>query len=184
MSLERQVRAKLASKRDPEREKEAQAWIETVLGAKFPPTDAFEDVLKDGTVLCQVINKLKPGSVPKINTSGGQFKMMENITNFQAAIKAYGVADIDVFQTVDLWEKKDIAQVVSTLFALGRETYRHPEWTGPKLGPKPSEECKREFSDEVLNAGQTIVGLQAGSNKGATQAGQNMGAGRKILLGK
>lgn len=36
-------------------------------------------------------------------------------------MKAYGVADIDVFQTVDLWEKKDIAQVVSTLFALGRE---------------------------------------------------------------
>lgn len=41
--------------------------------------------------------------------------------SFQAAIKAYGVVDIDVFQTVDLWEKKDIAQVVSTLFALGRE---------------------------------------------------------------
>ncbi|KAG5897034.1 hypothetical protein JTB14_021755 [Gonioctena quinquepunctata] len=87
MSLERQVRAKLASKRDLNQDKEAQVWIETILGAKFPP-----------------------GSVPKINTSGGQFKMMENINNFQAAIKAYGVADIDVFQTVDLWEKKDIAQ--------------------------------------------------------------------------
>lgn len=70
----------LASKRDPEREKECQGWVETVLGAKFPPSEAFEDVLKDGTVLCQLINKLKPGSVNKINTSGGQFKMMENIT--------------------------------------------------------------------------------------------------------
>lgn len=29
-----------------------------------------------------------------------------------------------------------------------------------------------------------MVGLQAGSNKGATQAGQNMGAGRKILMNK
>ncbi|CAB3228299.1 unnamed protein product [Arctia plantaginis] len=184
MSLERQVRAKLASKRNVDQEKEAQEWIETILGAKFPPGEAYEDVLKDGTVLCQLINKLKPGSVPKINTSGGQFKMMENITNFQGAIKAYGVPDIDVFQTVDLWEKKDIAQVTNTLFALGRETYRHSEWSGPYLGPKPSEECKREFSDEVLQAGKTVIGLQAGSNKGATQAGQNMGAGRKILLGK
>lgn len=70
----------LASKRNPEQEKEAQEWIESVLGAKFPPKEAFEEVLKDGTVLCQLINKLKPGSVPKINTSGGQFKMMENIT--------------------------------------------------------------------------------------------------------
>ncbi|CAH4033422.1 muscle-specific protein 20 [Pieris brassicae] len=184
MSLERQVRAKLASKRNPDQEKECQGWIETILGARFPPGEAFEDVLKDGTVLCQLINKIKPGSVNKINTSGGQFKMMENITNFQGAIKAYGVPDIDVFQTVDLWEKKDIAQVVSTLYALGRETYRHAEWSGPYLGPKPADECKRDFSDEVLKAGQTMIGLQAGSNKGATQAGQNLGAGRKILLGK
>ncbi|KOB51794.1 Muscle protein 20-like protein [Operophtera brumata] len=80
MSLERQVRLKLASKRNPEQEKEAQAWIEGVIGAKFPPGEIFEDVLKDGTVLCQLINKIKPGSVNKINTSGGQFKMMENIT--------------------------------------------------------------------------------------------------------
>lgn len=64
------------------------------------------------------------------------------------------------------------------------QTYRHSEWSGPYLGPKPAEECKREFSDEVLQAGKTVIGLQAGSNKGATQAGQNMGAGRKILLGK
>lgn len=39
---------------------------------------------------------------------------------FQKALKDYGVDDVDVFQTVDLWEKKDIAQVVTTLFALGR----------------------------------------------------------------
>lgn len=64
------------------------------------------------------------------------------------------------------------------------QTYRHPEFSGPNLGPKPADECKRDFSDEVLNAGKTVIGLQAGSNKGATQAGQNMGAGRKILLGK
>lgn len=65
-----------------------------------------------------------------------------------------------------------------------QQTYRHSEWSGPYLGPKPADECKRDFSEEVLKAGQTIVGLQAGSNKGATQAGSNMGAGRKILLGK
>ena len=71
-------------------------------------------------MLCQLINKLAPGSVAKVNTSGGQFKMMENINNFSKAIKVYGVPDIDVFQTVDLWEQKDVSQVTSTLFALGR----------------------------------------------------------------
>jgi len=184
MSLERAVRAKLAGKRDANQEREAQEWIETVLGEKFPSGVAFEDHLKDGQVLCKLINKIAPGSVPKINSSGGQFKLMENINNFQAALKNYGVSDIDVFQTVDLWEKKDIAQVTSTLFALGRQTYKHPEWKGPYLGPKPSDECKRDFTEEQLRAGESIIGLQAGSNKGATQAGQNLGAGRKILLGK
>jgi len=184
MSLERAVRAKLAGKRDPEQEKEAQEWIESVLGQKFPPGEAYEDVIRDGQVLCKLMNKLSPGSVPKINSTGGQFKMMENINMFQQALKNYGVADVDVFQTVDLWEKKDIAQVTTTLFALGRTTYLHPEWPGPYLGPKPAEECKREFTEEQLRAGETIIGLQAGQNKGATQAGQNLGAGRKILLGK
>lgn len=69
----------LAGKRDIAQEQEAQGWMETVLGAKFPPGEKYEDVLKDGTVLCQLMNKICPGSVPKINTSGGQFKMMENI---------------------------------------------------------------------------------------------------------
>ena len=99
---------------------EAQEWMEAIIGTKFPTSETYEDVLKDGTVLCQLINKLAPGSVAKVNTSGGQFKMMENINNFSKAIKAYGVPDIDVFQTVDLWEQKDVSQVTSTLFALGR----------------------------------------------------------------
>ncbi|XP_046395064.1 muscle-specific protein 20 [Ischnura elegans] len=184
MSLERAVRAKLAGKRDPEQEKQAQEWMETILGEKFPKGVAYEDHIRDGQVLCRLMNKISPGSVAKINSSGGQFKMMENINLFQQALKAYGVADVDVFQTVDLWEKKDIAQVTTTLFSLGRQTYKHPEWPGPYLGPKPSDECKREFTEEQMRAGETIIGLQAGQNKGATQAGQNLGAGRKILLGK
>lgn len=60
-------------------EKEAQEWIEAILGKKFPPNELFEDVLKDGQVLCELMNKISPGSVSKINSSGGQFKMMENI---------------------------------------------------------------------------------------------------------
>lgn len=63
-------------------------------------------------------------------------------------MKAYGVADIDVFQTVDLWEKKDIAQVVSTLFALGREVRTLGVWNvvdfkgiSSKLARKPEKSC-------------------------------------------
>lgn len=110
--------------------------------------------------------------------------MMDNLSQFQKACVAYGVPDVDLFQTVDLWDRKNIAQVTMTIFAIGRTAYKHPEWRGPWLGPRPSEENRRDWSEEQLRAGETMIGLQAGSNKGATQAGQNIGATRKILLGK
>lgn len=91
---------------------------------------------------------------------------MENVQNFQKALKEYGVPDIDVFQTVDLFEKKDIGTVTNTFFALGRAVWKDPNWKGPKLGPKPADLNERDFSDEQLAAGQTIIGLQAGQNKG------------------
>lgn len=184
MALERQVKAKRDGKRDPAQEKEAQEWIESILGEKFPAGAAFEDLIQDGVVLCRVINKLKPGAIPKINEAGGQFKLMENISNFLKAAIAYGVPEQDGFQTVDLWEKKDIANVTKCLYALGRTTYKHAEFKGPYLGPRPSEECKREFSDETTAAGKAVIGLQAGSNQGASQAGSNLGASRRIILGK
>jgi len=130
--------------------------MESVLGEKFPASLDFEELLHDGKVLCRVMNKLKPGAIPKVNESGGQFKMMENINNFQKAIQEYGVPKIDIFQTGDLYEKKDISQVTTCVFALGRATYNHPEWTGPRLGSKPSTENKREFSDEVTAASKAV----------------------------
>ena len=53
-------------------------------------------------------------------------------------------------------------------------------WNGPKLGPKPAEENKRNFSDDQLRQGEAVLGLQAGFNKGATQAGMTFGKNRMI----
>ncbi|XP_033214573.1 muscle-specific protein 20-like [Belonocnema kinseyi] len=174
----------VAGKREVEKEAEAQQWIERVIGERFPPGFAYEDALRDGVILCRLMNKLQPGIITKINTSGGDYKMMDNLNQFQKACVKYGVPDVDLFQAVDLMERKNIALVTNTIFAIGRATYRHPEWRGPCLGPKPSEENKRYFTEDQLRAGEAVIGLQAGSNKGATQSGQSFGATRKILLGK
>ncbi|KAF7282907.1 hypothetical protein GWI33_001809 [Rhynchophorus ferrugineus] len=173
----------VAGKRDPDQEREAQAWIESVIGERFPPLP-YELALRDGIILCKLMNRLQPGIITKINTSGGDYKMMDNLSQFQKACVKYGVPDVDLFQTTDLWDQKNIALVTTTIFAIGRTCYKHPEWRGPFLGPKPSEENKREFTESQLRAGEAIIGLQAGSNRGATQAGQNFGASRKIILGK
>jgi hypothetical protein len=174
----------VAGKREPDQEAEAQAWIEAVVGERFPPGVPYEDVLRNGVILCKLMNKLQPGIIPKINTSGGDYKMMDNLSQFQKACTAYGVPDVDLFQTVDLWDRKNIALVTVTIFAIGRTAYKHAEWRGPWLGPRPSEENRRDWTEEQLRAGEGMIGLQAGSNKGATQAGQSFGATRKILLGK
>lgn len=44
---------------------------------------------------------------------------MENIAAFQNACKALGVRESDVFQTVDLWERRNLNQVTNCLSALG-----------------------------------------------------------------
>lgn len=47
--------------------------------------------------------------------------MRENVALFLKAATDYGVAANESFQTVDLFEKKNIAQVTITIFALGRQ---------------------------------------------------------------
>ena len=46
---------------------------------------------------------------------------MENIANFTRAIKTYGLSDAETFQTVDLYEKMNLHQVILCIFALGRK---------------------------------------------------------------
>ncbi|KAG5671080.1 hypothetical protein PVAND_001294 [Polypedilum vanderplanki] len=172
----------IAGKRVPEEEAEAQNWIETLLGEKFP--DNFENSLRNGILLCKLMNRLHPGIIQKINVSGGDYKMMDNISQFQRAAQYYGVPEVDLFNANDLFEQKNINLVTQTIFALGRACYKHPEFKGPYLGPPPATENRREFTEKQLRAGEGMIGLQAGTNKGATQTGQNFGAGRKIILGK
>ncbi|KAL0108012.1 hypothetical protein PUN28_014939 [Cardiocondyla obscurior] len=155
--------------RNKEQETEVLAWIEAVLGEKLPPGN-YEDILRDGVILCNLINKLAPGSVKKIQTKGTNFQLMENIQRFQAAIKAYGVPQEEIFQTADLFERRNIPQVTLCLYALGRITQKH-EWTGPSLGPKMADENKRTFSEDQLRASEGHLNLQMGYNKGASQAG-------------
>ena len=138
-----------------------------------------------------MMNKISPGSVAKFKQSGPAFLLLENVQAFLAAIKKYGVPDEEVFQTPDLFEARNIPQVTLCLYALARTTQKHPEYNGPKMGPKMATENKRNFSEEQIRQGRDgQVGLQviflflfihsyiyhfplhqAGSNKGASQSG-------------
>ena len=109
--------AELAEKReanyDHRAEQEAQEWMEAVIGEPF--AEDFGEELRNGRKLCLLINAIKPGAVRKVNESRMPFKQMENISNFLRACRAVGVAEHSLFETVDLFEGKDLGLVVRCL---------------------------------------------------------------------
>ncbi|XP_074604319.1 muscle-specific protein 20-like [Brevipalpus obovatus] len=141
----------MASKRDPELETKILKWIGEIIGEKVPPLGgmSYEETLADGVILCKLMNKLKPDSVKKFDQEPKHaFNIVENIHKFVKAAKEYGVGDDDVFQTVDLTEKRNIPMVTATMIALGRACHQHPEFKGPHIAAKPAEANPRKFSDK------------------------------------
>ena len=82
-----------------------------------------------------------------------------------------------MFQTVDLYEAQDPNAVLICLSALARKADKFGK---PSVGPKESQAEKRNWTEEQLKQGDAIIGLQMGSNKGATAAGINMGNHRHM----
>ena len=46
---------------------------------------------------------------------------------------------------------------------------------------RKAQENRRDFSDDQMKAGKNVIGLQMGSNKGASQQGMSYGSSRQIL---
>ncbi|XP_022109725.1 muscle-specific protein 20-like [Acanthaster planci] len=179
--LERKSRATYAERLD--KELECRAWIEAITGEELEPVesgwDNFSAALKNGVILCKLINVISPRSVKKIHDSKMEFKMMENIGNFLTACESIGVQKADLFQTVDLFEGRNMNSVLTGLEALGRKA-QQIGFRGPTFGAKPSSENKREFSEETLKAGQNVIGLQMGTNQGANRSGISYGSRRQV----
>ena len=129
-------------------EAEALAWIEEVTGRKRDGAP-IEEWLHDGTILCELINAIKPGSIRKILTSPMPFKQMENINAYTEACKKVGVPSQDLFVTVDLFEGKNLPAVVRNLHSLGRVAQQRG-FSGPSLGAKLSTRNARQFSEEQM----------------------------------
>ncbi|XP_075049257.1 transgelin-2 [Mixophyes fleayi] len=188
--LSREVQMKIDQKYDPELENILVQWIVNqcppACGQPSEPGKVgFQTWLKDGTVLCHLINTLAPGSVGKIQGSAMAFKQMEQVSQFLKACEKYGIAATDLFQTVDLWEGKDMASVQRTLMNLGGMAVTKDDgyFRGdPNWFPKKSLENRRDFSKDKLKEGQSVIGLQMGTNKGASQSGMTgYGMPRQIL---
>ncbi|KAG7391705.1 Transgelin-3 [Phytophthora pseudosyringae] len=153
-----------ATRSGPTAEDEAQEWIESVLGEKF--LASFGDSLKDGVILCTLMNKIKPGLIPRVQTSSMPFKQMENVSAFVRACRSIGVAEFDLFETVDLYNQKNLGQVAQCIHALGRTIQKTmPDYDGPLLGVKESTVNLRQFTDAQLREAAAAVPVFANASQ-------------------
>ncbi|KAJ2725718.1 Protein kinase of the Mitotic Exit Network [Coemansia sp. Benny D115] len=148
----------------------ATKFIDAVLGLQLDASTLRES-LRDGVVLCRLINTLRPGAVKRINTRNLPFAQMENISNFLAAARKLGLESTDLFQTVDLYEGKNIPRVIMTLLTIARVVAGIPLNSHRKLA-----DIQRSLGDNwntnTLTAWATTVNsTTAAPTKGRTGAG-------------
>ena len=65
-------------------------------------------------------------------------------------MSSFKVPPHDTFQTVDLYENKNMRAVLINLHSLGRQVQRLPEYNGPTLGARLATQTVREFSEAQL----------------------------------
>jgi hypothetical protein len=105
------------------RTQEAKEWIEDMIDEKLPPGTAnFMDHLHNGVVLCSLANAFLPGSVTKIHKpkigSVLEFMATDNYNQFFRACDKVNFPKIYMFETTDLWEKKNMYKIVHCIHTL------------------------------------------------------------------
>ncbi|KAM9567099.1 LIM domain only protein 7 isoform 4-T4 [Guaruba guarouba] len=129
---------------------EARRWVETVTGKSFGTQD-FRAALENGVLLCDLINKIKPGIVKKINRLSTPIAGLDNINVFLKACENIGLKEAQLFHPGDLQDlsnrvtvkpeetNRRVKNVLITLYWLGRKAQSNPHYNGPYLNLKAFE---------------------------------------------
>ncbi|KAM9610016.1 LIM domain only protein 7 isoform 3-T3 [Trichechus inunguis] len=129
---------------------EAQRWVEAVTGKNFETKD-FRASLENGVLLCDLINKLKPGVIKKINRLSTPIAGLDNINVFLKACEQIGLREAQLFHPGDLQDLSNrvtvkqeetdrrVKNVLITLYWLGRKAQSNPYYSGPYLNLKAFE---------------------------------------------
>lgn len=140
---------------------ELKQWIECITQETIH--DDLEESLRDGIVLCKLMNKLQPGSCGYSDKKSA-FLQRENIFAFIQAAKKIGVEDYEIFDINDLYEGSNFNQVRICLYALCRCLRKVGEFKGPLIGPKMAEKQKIEFTPAQLNKSRTAASPYVSNN--------------------
>ena len=134
------------------------------------PSGSYEEILKNGIVLCKLMQRIQPNSIARINTFGGQFKFMENLIFFRNACKQLGLTERDLFHSVDLYERRNIPAVTQCILALGRRCSTLANYSGPQLAPRAEQHWLAAAQTDQENSRLAMVQRQRATS-GSPAAG-------------
>ncbi|XP_065482801.1 LIM domain only protein 7 isoform X2 [Caloenas nicobarica] len=140
---------------------EARRWVETVTGKSFGTKD-FRAALENGVLLCDLINKIKPGIIKKINRLPTPIAGLDNINVFLKACENIGLKEAQLFHPGDLQDlsnrvtvkpeetNRRVKNVLITLYWLGRKAQSNPHYNGPYLNLKAFEKLLGQALTKAL----------------------------------
>ncbi|KAF4109015.1 hypothetical protein G5714_010088 [Onychostoma macrolepis] len=129
---------------------EAQRWIEAVTKKKFVSSN-FRSSLENGLLLCDLINKIRPGVVKRLNRLSTPIAGLDNISLFLKACAKLGLKEAQLFHPGDLQDlstrvtvkhqesSRRLKNVLITIYWLGRKAHSDPFYNGPYLNLKAFE---------------------------------------------
>nr|XP_030126953.3 LIM domain only protein 7 isoform X12 [Taeniopygia guttata] len=140
---------------------EARRWVEAVTRQSFE-TEDFRAALENGVLLCDLINKIKPGIVKKINRLPTPIAGLDNINVFLKACENIGLKEAQLFHPGDLQDlsnrvtvkpeetNRRVKNVLITLYWLGRKAQSDPDYNGPYLNLKAFEKLLGQALSKAL----------------------------------
>ncbi|XP_077472621.1 LIM domain only protein 7 isoform X2 [Stigmatopora argus] len=129
---------------------EAQRWIEAVTKKTFKSKD-FRSALENGVLLCDLINKIRPGTIRRINRLPTPIAGLDNINVFLKACLKLGLKEAQLFHPGDLQDlssrvtvndeetDRRLKNVLITLYWLSRRAEGEHSYDGPYLNIKAFE---------------------------------------------
>ncbi|XP_049904521.1 LIM domain only protein 7-like isoform X2 [Epinephelus moara] len=129
---------------------EAQRWIEAVTKKKFG-SDDFRSALENGVLLCDLINKIKPGIIKRVNRLPTPIAGLDNLNVFLKACGRLGLKEAQLFHPGDLQDlstrvtvkhqetNRRLKNVLITIYWLGRRAQCDRFYDGPYLNFKAFE---------------------------------------------
>ncbi|XP_061164201.1 guanine nucleotide exchange factor VAV2-like isoform X3 [Saccostrea echinata] len=124
--------------------------------ATQPNASAFDlaQALRDGVLICHLLNNLSPGSVDLKDFSQrpqlSQFLCFKNIRTFlQTCQTHFGLSSNDLFDPLDLFEVKDFRKVLNTLSKLSKTPIARRKCSGfPPEQTTPHRPSRRYNDDD------------------------------------